>query len=92
MEWWSYYIFVQEAQEPKKRMLEILILYLIHFATPVLLQWNQHFMVSHFRMEKKESMKLLTGWSILTFSDLILQTAHICSWCNLDCNQSVPRA
>lgn len=42
--------------------------------------------------KKKESMKLLTGWSMLTFSDLILQTAHICSWCNLDCNQSVPRA
>lgn len=41
MEWWSYYIFVQEAQEPKKRMLEILILYLILFAKPVLLQWNQ---------------------------------------------------
>lgn len=45
-----------------------------------------------FGWKKKESMKLLTGWSMLTFSDLILQTAHICSWCNLDCNQSVPRA
>lgn len=71
MEWWSYYIFAQEAQEPKKRMLEILILYLIHFAKPVLLQWNQHFMVSHFRMEKKrinEAVNRLEHANILRFN------------------------